>query len=361
MTGRIAIVMLFLAPCLVGCGKGPAADSSGARTSDPLARYAPILYFHPEETWPPINPDLFLKHAELLERRGKVFERVPVPASLPSGACTEAVSPCRILDFKDCEPAFPPTCYEDGAPEARRWDRTAVYGRDLKLATPTPLPLGFGGPATRVLQFWLFYLYDDWRATGVIGGHFHAGWQVHEGDWEAITIALDAKNKPLYLALSTHCDGHVMPWGRIERQGDRPKVYVALGSHANRFSAGRSSLGLARCAAKQLSEWTGGLIQDRGARAISKAKELLTFTGEVTDISSDRGEKLIVGENTPLIPMDSSVTETWRSFGGVWGGLDLLYIPTKGKFGTGYGPETPMEKDLWKRPVETTLSWLRNQ
>ena len=84
------------------------------------------------------------------------------------------------------------------------------------------------------LQYWLWYPYNDYSPTVPAGDL----WQVHEGDWEAVSVILDASGRPLVAGYSQHSEGRRRDWARVPKRGLRPLVYVALGSHANYFSAG---------------------------------------------------------------------------------------------------------------------------
>lgn len=85
-----------------------------------------------------------------------------------------------------------------------------------------------------VLQYWLFYYFNDWNND-------------HEGDWELVQLHFNARTAaealrtgPDEIALSQHRTGEVAAWkdDRVRREGDRPVVFVALGSHANYFHPG---------------------------------------------------------------------------------------------------------------------------
>jgi hypothetical protein len=62
--------------------------------------------------------------------------------------------------------------------------------------------------------------------------------QVHEGDWELVTVILDRAGRPLTAGYSRHCSGARRAWSEVPKKGQRPVVYVALGSHANYFRPG---------------------------------------------------------------------------------------------------------------------------
>lgn len=80
-------------------------------------------------------------------------------------------------------------------------------------------------------QFWLWYLDDPWEILGV--GR-------HEGDWEFVQIgcADEPGDHPVLMTASQHQSGQKLEFWRCEMQAERPVVYVAVGSHANYFTAG---------------------------------------------------------------------------------------------------------------------------
>ena len=62
----------------------------------------------------------------------------------------------------------------------------------------------------------------------------------HEGDWEFVQLGCtDRKgDKPVLVTASQHRTGQKREFWRCELERGRPVIYVALGSHANFFSAG---------------------------------------------------------------------------------------------------------------------------
>ena len=81
-------------------------------------------------------------------------------------------------------------------------------------------------PDDVALQYWFCYYFDDWA-------------NIHEADWESITIFLrrhSAAWRPLGATYSVHENGVRRHWKDIERIEDtHPVVYVASGSHASYF------------------------------------------------------------------------------------------------------------------------------
>ena len=90
-------------------------------------------------------------------------------------------------------------------------------------------------PGQFAIQFWWWYVYNDWN-------------DLHEGDWEMSQIVFDAPTPedavaqnltPTAMALSQHNGTEVRPWSEVPRNGDRPIVFAAAGSHAGYYSAHR--------------------------------------------------------------------------------------------------------------------------
>lgn len=59
----------------------------------------------------------------------------------------------------------------------------------------------------------------------------------HQGDWESIALEMGADG-PVLAAYAQHRSGERRPWADVEKEGDRPVVYVARGSHAGYFRSG---------------------------------------------------------------------------------------------------------------------------
>ncbi|MFQ5891861.1 MAG: hypothetical protein ACE5HW_03600, partial [Candidatus Methanofastidiosia archaeon] len=87
-----------------------------------------------------------------------------------------------------------------------------------------------------VLQYWFFYLYNDFT------------WDNHEGEWEMIEVLLDFDDykrygidaAPEWAVYSRHTGGEKRSWVDVEkREGTHPVVYVARGSHAAYFKSGK--------------------------------------------------------------------------------------------------------------------------
>jgi hypothetical protein len=84
-----------------------------------------------------------------------------------------------------------------------------------------------------VVQYWFFYVLNP----GTLNQH--------QGDWEMIEIVLDSTETPQYAVYSQHFAGERASWKDVEKIDEtHPRVYVALGSHANYFRPYQGKLGL---------------------------------------------------------------------------------------------------------------------
>jgi hypothetical protein len=124
---------------------------------------------------------------------------------------------------------------------------------DMKDPTNTPI-VGYHRSLRKANvwwhQFWLWYLYNPWEI---------AGFGRHEGDWEFVQIGCvdKAGDKPILLTASQHKNGEKREYWRCEHEDGRPVIYVALGSHANYFTAGSRGEDVADGRGKKLAdiEW----------------------------------------------------------------------------------------------------------
>src|ERR687897_1065881 len=89
-----------------------------------------------------------------------------------------------------------------------------------------------------VLQYWLFYAFNDWRSN-------FFGANDHEADWEKVFVYLSESGevRPEWVAYAAHeetGDDLRRRWDdpELEKVGEHPVVYVCAGSHASRSSAG---------------------------------------------------------------------------------------------------------------------------
>jgi len=81
------------------------------------------------------------------------------------------------------------------------------------------------------LQYWFWYFYNDYQLA------FDAG--LHEGDWEMVQLRMHPEeDQPDLAVYAQHRYGEKRSWRDVRKDGERPLVYVARGSHASYFEAG---------------------------------------------------------------------------------------------------------------------------
>src|SRR5215212_7644920 len=91
-----------------------------------------------------------------------------------------------------------------------------------------------------VLQYWLFYAFNDWRSN-------FSGANDHEADWEKVFVYLSESEcgevRPEWAAYAAHeetGDDLRRRWDdpELEKVEEHPVVHVCAGSHASRYSRG---------------------------------------------------------------------------------------------------------------------------
>jgi hypothetical protein len=159
-----------------------------------------------------------------------------------------------------------------------------------------------------VVQYWFFYAFNP----GTLNQH--------QGDWEMIEIVLDhSAETPQYAVYSQHHAGEMAEWKEVEKVDDtHPRVYVALGSHANYFRSYQGKLGIEN-----------------------------DIVGNAYTLKPEDLEIINLGEkgagNHPS-------SQDWLEFGGRWGNWDKrvdAYIGSAGPSGPGQGENS----EKWSNPV----------
>ncbi len=276
-----------------------------------LARHVPILVLHPAEPFRPAPVEGFLADSDVQRPVGDVWETVGGP--LPVGGRELRLDQrlCRAADGPAASPCY--TAVE------------AVHG-----ATPVLYGASFRRGKRIDLQYWLWYPFNPYSPT-VPAGEF---WQVHEGDWEAVSVITDLQGKPVAAGYSQHAEGRRRDWLRVPKQGTRPIVYVALGSHANYFSPG-----VQRFDSRVVEPLLISLIQQAGF-------EPADHTGSGSRVR-------------PRLVRVNAKTPAWMTFAGTWGEDQYLRAPGGVPQKLGGAPRGPALHEQWQRPVVEALSWPR--
>lgn len=184
-----------------------------------------------------------------------------------------------------------------------------------------------------VLQYWLFYPFNDWRSG-------FSGANDHEGDWESISVFLSESEagevRPEWVAYASHeysGDDLRRRWDDLEfeKVGEHPVIYVGAGSHASFYAAGeyltevRLPLPgfLDRAATTVRSFWRETLRQYAGAGGGSRPNVGGGYL-RIPFVDYARGDGLTIGEggdeawDPPRLL--TAPSEGWVSgYRGLWG------------------------------------------
>jgi hypothetical protein len=318
----------------IGIALLAAAALSGAATAGPppsgsstlLARYEPVLELYRAD-WKPSRVEPFLAAADL-ERLTAGTWRL-VLRSPPASALANRSSLFR-LDTRGCTPARDlDSCYP------RRPTPPSVYGRVWSA------PAGSSGIAT-VLQYWLFYPLDDWRTPPAAP----LLWHMHEGDWEEVSVGLDAVGRPVSVAASQHDVGVTRTWTRVRRRsGTHPVVYVALGSHANYLSPGYHGVpGVPH-------------VIPTGFSGVPLPEP--DYTSAQVSLGPPGTASGVLG----VVDLTNGAAP-WLTFAGAWGDGSYILAGERTSHGIAYthlrvgdSPTGPALHDIWRNPLLQFRTW----
>ena len=322
-----------LVVALLGVSCAVAALASGGqaqRSESPaglLARYEPVVYEYGSD-WNPIRVEPYLVSSDLERQSGRLWQIVkksPAATALGSG------STIVRLDLRSCTPAVDlAACYSKRAPRGH----PAVYGR----AWTNPSP----GSIAAVLEYWFFYPLNDWRNTLAKP----LLWQLHEGDWEAVFVALSPSLTPISVAASQHDLGVARPWSRVRKvAATHPVVYSALGSHANYLSIGyRGRAG----APHQIPPRFSGVP---------------LVEPDFTSSQTSYGPAGLAPNVLEIVDVTGGAP--WLDFAGAWGDGEFLLVGRStpgggtafGHLKVGSSPTGPSQHRAWLDPLEPFRSW----
>ncbi|MGE0059544.1 MAG: hypothetical protein AB7T32_16305 [Dehalococcoidia bacterium] len=282
-------------PC-VGDDCGPQGPSAEQRLAE---RYAPVVYLADQVT----------------DCNDKTGDFKPVPVDIVLGN-----SQVALFQGRDGQPKAGPTAADlyDGGEEyyldlpgnpRRPGCRYVRDGHALEASQPAVAyarVTNEDGYDELVLQYWLYYYFNQWNNK-------------HESDWEMIQIVFDAGSaqdalgrEPLRVGFSQHSSGELAEWDddKLEKEGDRPVLRIAAGSHSNRYTP-KTFLGR--------GEQGFGCDEAEGTTRVSLEARLIPDT--------------ISGPTDPF---------AWLTFKGRWGELAGPEFD---------GPTGPNMKKQWDQPL----------
>ncbi len=268
-----------------------------------VERFAPVVVVREQaapcdtdgEPFEPAPVEIVLDNPEVFLRQ--VGNDDPVLMSAPGAADIFDLREGWYLDFPG--DALEPGCVFEQ--DFRRFfdGRSVVYAH---VATEA------GRPGMLAVQYWLFWYHNPAKND-------------HEGDWEFVQLLFDVgtveealATEPVSVGYAQHVGGERSDWDdrKLDKDGDRPVVYAAQGSHASYFG---QALYLGRSGAEG-------------------------FGCDNTDEPSRRLDPDVV-----LLPdrVDDPDGEfAWLAFQGRWGQREAGFFN---------GPTGPYAKQRWVEPV----------
>jgi hypothetical protein len=312
------------------CAAFAVAAGNAAATPDSrlLATYQPVTQLDPLESFRPSSVQSFIADASLEQlvapATWSVVEPDPEPGDLPGPGAG-----VFRLNQDSCTPSASLgglACYAASADEGS--GGPVVYGRVAHEADRI------------VLQYWYFY-YDDVYSYAYPPSDFV--WQAHEGDWEVVNVVLSGDEEPLFAGYSQHCSGERRSWDSTALtlvDGTHPLVHVAIGSHANYFTAGVHPIATKCIPPAALAFFVNAKLPLPADYA---------FEG---DLSGPPG---IDGPATPIHKIGGNGAP-WLDFAGFWGELQYFHAPI-GTFALGTSPVGPAFHSVWVDPLGTLATW----
>jgi hypothetical protein len=283
-----------------------------------IDRFLPVLVFHPGEEFRPGTVQELVEDSSLEAATSPttwvVVDPTPSANDLPTTS-----PPIWRLNQRDCFAGAPLgdlACYVAGGGSS---SKPAVYARVVRENNLI------------VLQYWLFYYDNLYRYPFLPPG---AIWQSHEGDWEVVNVVLSKRREPLAVGYSQHCSGETRDWADTPRVAGRPKVYVALGSHANYFAPG-------------LHEFDRACLPAEVVAFFEQAGLPLPADVTAEGPTARDASVLRVTEKRPA----------WIRFPGFWGELEYFNAPPIGTVQFGTSPVGPAFHAVWQAPLATLEGW----
>ena len=322
------LIPIIGAAALLTLATFAATASASPTTPDPrlLATYEPQLQFDPLEQFMPTKVESFVTDAELEQQTSlgtwDVVQEHAAPGNLPDSGSWR-------LNEQPCAPNAP------------------IGGLGCYAAAGSE---GVGGPTTyghvvhengeTILEYWFFYYDDVYSYTYPASDLF---WQAHEGDWEEAMVVLSGDDQPISVGYSQHCRGQTRTWTDTPRfDGTHPIIHVAVGSHANYFTAGTHAINTTCIPPAAIA-----VLRARGLPLpVDNA-----FAGPTAGPPGSGGAVMPIqqiGDDAP----------SWVRFPGYWGEAQYFHAPAPiGTVALGNSPRGPAFHPEWSDPLGTLASW----
>ena len=298
--------------------------------SDLLLQYEPVLYFHPDEDYFPMNVDAFVEGSGLWD--SKFIDENLIARGEGNDLTLDYLATTTDTDNWYIAFSSDQAGTINLAEAKTRYDALTASGK----ATSTYYAHEMFDEYTddfgtvhrfKVLQYWYFYAMNNWREQG--------GFNDHEGDWESVFVFLDADTEePLYAAFSAHHnDGSSRVsvrrnWNDSDLLFDNTNLVAlsSLGSHANYADNGNQGVHITITEDDVTSDAdgiSGSLGWENKLWIDSVGDDLFSsYSGKWgTDLSAD----FLDGKSGPRGPFHTNVSGTQRFHHPVkWAGIDKV-------------------------------------
>lgn len=260
---------------LTAYAAGTGGCDTGVEATDPIVKFAPLVYLHPEEDHWPMSADAFIENSNLMWSHNNCPDhQIRSTGNINSGSLGSGVYRAQALrkcwrhshrPYRystkqhtrpfDSRPSYDGSYnlpnqegfyldidndFRDGAAPAAgstTYDRAPVY-YEVNCADGSTVPLDECN-SHKVITYWFFYGRSQPNFTG-FDKAFELG--KHEGDWEHVNVHLNADGTQATQVdyFAHHDPAREVPYAESlsEESGTHPVVFSAKGGHGSYPSAG---------------------------------------------------------------------------------------------------------------------------
>lgn len=308
--GAVFMALLMCMTMVIGfAAQAQDADNDGIQDSNEqalAAKFAPILYFHPDEKMHPVSPTYFLENSVL-----KSAHNATGTNNNPTVADISVLTNPDDAYYLDNQLG---SISDDGIVDDFVANKASLQPTVHSRVVSNPS----GG---YFVQYWFFYPFN------------YGPMNTHEGDWEMITVIVDSGENPTSVGYSQHMDGAKATWDLVDKTSTNPHVYVALGAHANYLRPFMGGMGMANdeCSDQgkvlKPADYTLVMLGEKGAGNHPADQGWLDFAGHWGEYGSMENE--FRGERGPQGPAYFEDGNRWNDVGG-W--VDGLKVATEENF-----------------------------
>lgn len=211
----VAVLLLLVVLAAFFLAGGLLPFSAAQPDEDLAATYSPVLHFAGAEKFYPVNVEYAIASSAVKQRVSAGSPTMVDSSPTPQG-----------LNGYSLENLYLDNSF--GTLDAIASDYTT---KASSLGYTAYVHVANEG-GSRVIQYWLFYAYNDGPLNN------------HEGDWEVVEVFLNGAGSPTQVLCSQHGSGENAVWSDVEKDQTHPVIYVAQGSHANFFRSYQGKIGI---------------------------------------------------------------------------------------------------------------------